>query len=531
MHARGDRVGLTGRLEPVEQRRRIGHHHEPLRAEQRRLIARPEQRLERRLTALVGRERASGHHVHDLQPARHDVVVGHAVVAQSEHGQVRHRWIALAHRHGHRMRRIADDLLPVVIDAPGSEQRTEIGAAVGAKPAHRATLTLVHLGHGIDEHEQLAAAQHELIDGVQRVVGRFFGCTTHQHVDVIVDRGQRSRARRCARRRAAQLLHDRPGLAHLPRRGSKRRMIGRVDIRPTTGFFGCDSSWISLAMSYSRNSSLSGSRNGMISLAVGRVGAGETEVDVARRSGRRAPPAGRSRSARSSSSENGCGSIDLELELAVGTRAPSPRAARARAGVGAQPPAPVARPSRRRRSRGSSARRVGRGCSACPATIVYSLFCGQVEARAAQAARCQHRDTATNSTASSERVRRRRESFLRRVVMACASVGFLEVEHDRRWHEPDTRSAAEVHEVAQVDHALGDRVEVREEAESEAIASTSACGAQPRKKSSTSGKPGQQEQRNRRPTVRMKAMTWLRVTAERHAPIARKPPAISRLPR
>ena len=63
----------------------------------------------------------------------------------------------------------------------------------------------------------------------------------------------------------------------------------------------------------------------------------------------------------------------------------------------------------------------------------------------------------------------------------------------------------------------------------EAIASTMTCGNTPRTKSSTSGKPAS---RNTNPTnaAVMNAITWLRVAADRHMPMARKPPAMRKLP-
>ena len=64
---------------------------------------------------------------------------------------------------------------------------------------------------------------------------------------------------------------------------------------------------------------------------------------------------------------------------------------------------------------------------------------------------------------------------------------------------------------------------------SEAIVSTSRSGAQSRKKLSTSSRPAMV---NRKHTVAlmMKAMTWFLVNAEMHDPIARKAPAMNRLP-
>ena len=62
-----------------------------------------------------------------------------------------------------------------------------------------------------------------------------------------------------------------------------------------------------------------------------------------------------------------------------------------------------------------------------------------------------------------------------------------------------------------------------------AIASSSDCGAQAANRSVTIGSPLSRKAKQTT-TDRMKATTWLRVSADMHEPIARNPPAISQLP-
>ena len=64
----------------------------------------------------------------------------------------------------------------------------------------------------------------------------------------------------------------------------------------------------------------------------------------------------------------------------------------------------------------------------------------------------------------------------------------------------------------------------------ERTASTTIAGASAPTNSSTSGKPLSTKPRQTTPLT-TKAMTWLRVRAEMHEPMARNAPAISRLPR
>ncbi len=64
---------------------------------------------------------------------------------------------------------------------------------------------------------------------------------------------------------------------------------------------------------------------------------------------------------------------------------------------------------------------------------------------------------------------------------------------------------------------------------SDAMPSTMIWGAQPENKSSTSGKPDSRKPKHTT-AVMTKAITWLRVNADRQEPIARNPPAIRKLP-
>src|SRR6186997_3203194 len=65
--------------------------------------------------------------------------------------------------------------------------------------------------------------------------------------------------------------------------------------------------------------------------------------------------------------------------------------------------------------------------------------------------------SATNSTASTARADSP-NVCLRRVLMT--SIRFLGIQDDRVGHQPHTDRQGEVHDVAQLDHALGDGAEV-----------------------------------------------------------------------
>ena len=87
---------------------------------------------------------------------------------------------------------IADDLCRVVRDAPGSEQRAEVRAAIAAMPPIGPPSAAGPISATrIDEREQLAAAHDELVDRVER-------CAAEGPSD------GRPAARRCPRRSSAR---------------------------------------------------------------------------------------------------------------------------------------------------------------------------------------------------------------------------------------------------------------------------------------------------------------------------------------
>ena len=73
---------------------------------------------------------------------------------------------------------VGDDLGWRVLHAPGREQRLERRARRGAE-ARRACRRGEDLCDGIQEDQRAAAAQHELIDRVERGLSSSAGCTTH----------------------------------------------------------------------------------------------------------------------------------------------------------------------------------------------------------------------------------------------------------------------------------------------------------------------------------------------------------------
>ena len=127
------------------------------------------------------------------------------------------RLLSLAHGDGQRVAAVGDHLVGIELHAPGVEQRGQVRGLVGAHGRHRVLRVgagVVGLGQRIDEHQDVAAAQRELVDGELRRRRQILRMHQHQHVHVRVD----VRGARLERPQVEQLLRlgvDGPRLAHL----------------------------------------------------------------------------------------------------------------------------------------------------------------------------------------------------------------------------------------------------------------------------------------------------------------------------
>ena len=137
----------------------------------------------------------------------------------------------------------------------------------------------IEFGIGIDEHEQVATAQDELVDRVLRILGKFLRMHEHEHVDVGIDRFDAGRVEVAHVEGLRELLLDRPRIAHLPRlrieadahrqardKGD-RRLLRRGQIMDQLGHVVFEEGF--LFRLEERNDRL----------AVGRVGSGQAEED------------------------------------------------------------------------------------------------------------------------------------------------------------------------------------------------------------------------------------------------------------
>ena len=88
--------------------------------------------------------------------------------------------------------------------------------SLSRRPARRVVAVRMHLlglGMRIDEDQRLAAAEHELVDGVERLVRQVLRMHDHQHVDVVGSTLSSSVRERAQLVELAQLVDDRIGHA------------------------------------------------------------------------------------------------------------------------------------------------------------------------------------------------------------------------------------------------------------------------------------------------------------------------------
>ncbi len=85
---------------------------------------------------------------------------------------------------------VGDDFAEVHVEAPGFEQFGKGGlAGAFAEDLGHLIVLLVEVGVGIDEGEELAAAEDELVEGVLGGVGDVAGLDDDEHFDVVIDGG------------------------------------------------------------------------------------------------------------------------------------------------------------------------------------------------------------------------------------------------------------------------------------------------------------------------------------------------------
>lgn len=100
-----------------------------------------------------------------FQAGSGDVVLVQRLARQAEPGRMPGRTLVPAKTDGHRIGAIAEHLARQQPQPPGLEQRREVGRLVAIQRSGEIAAA-VGLAEGVDERQQLAPAQDELVDGV-----------------------------------------------------------------------------------------------------------------------------------------------------------------------------------------------------------------------------------------------------------------------------------------------------------------------------------------------------------------------------
>ncbi len=138
----------------------------------------------------------------------------------------------------------------------------------------------IGFGIRIDEHEQMAASHDELIDGVLHVIAEILRMHDDQDTDVLVDRFHGRGIELADLERLAQLLIDRPRLAHRTRLRIEALRDRQAADQSDDGFLRLIEFVDQLRDVVFEERFLLRVEKWNRRFAVGRIGAGETEEDL-----------------------------------------------------------------------------------------------------------------------------------------------------------------------------------------------------------------------------------------------------------
>ena len=149
-----------------------------------------------------------------LQAGGHRVVAVELLVAQPEHRRMVET--AAGQFDLQATTAVQHHLVRPVLHAPRREQPRQIRGVSGQAADAGGERRGVELGIRVDEHDQVAAAQHVLVNRVLRGRRQLLRMDQQQHLQAIVHVLQAGRIKRLQLEQLAQLLHHRPRL--LPQR-------------------------------------------------------------------------------------------------------------------------------------------------------------------------------------------------------------------------------------------------------------------------------------------------------------------------
>ncbi|MNO68781.1 hypothetical protein D3C76_596210 [compost metagenome] len=186
LDARGDGVALASGLQFAHQPARVAQRGEALGIHRHRVLRALDQRDEAGLRTFQRREDAGAGDGQVLQAGGTHVVLVQGALVHVQPQRVALGALALAHGDGHGVGTIRHHLARVQLQAPGLEQRFEVGRAV-LRGFRRHWHAGIGFAIGVDERQQLAAAQDELVDGVERLLRQLLGMHQQQYADILGD--------------------------------------------------------------------------------------------------------------------------------------------------------------------------------------------------------------------------------------------------------------------------------------------------------------------------------------------------------
>jgi hypothetical protein len=184
---------LVAGHEAGEQLARIGLELELRAVDLLRLLARLQDRRERRGGVALLAQRSRGQDQHVGEQARDRVLAAHLVLAEARHEHVGQLGLrapvraarALAHAQG----LVARHLVLGQLEAPGLEELVQVGVLLGREARHRVARVLrgarIGVALRVDQHDQRLPGQGPLVDQVLRRVAEAARVHDHQDVDLV----------------------------------------------------------------------------------------------------------------------------------------------------------------------------------------------------------------------------------------------------------------------------------------------------------------------------------------------------------
>ena len=212
--AGGEDVGFAAGRETVQQRLGVGEHLHLDGRHHRRIVAREQQRLKHRGTAFGDAEMTGGAQIDVVQAVGYDVLRIRGGFVEAQQSKVAHRPGTQTRAHAERVSIVRHHFAVRKLHTPTAQQRLQVGcAALGHGGGIHRGRRHVDFGKGVEEDQRPPAAEHELVDGIQRFGFKVSRMHQPEHIDVFVYFGEPRGNRAHLEELSSLTVHD-PGLGH-----------------------------------------------------------------------------------------------------------------------------------------------------------------------------------------------------------------------------------------------------------------------------------------------------------------------------